>query len=122
MDSASAAHTLRDARLALGLSQGRVARDTGISRSQLSLFEGRKFLLDRSKLSALRTYYAKRGHRFSDSAIGPRAMNPATSSGGSRDDAALTSSDLDLLDGFAVAGGIDRARAEAWLDQIAAND
>ena len=121
MNSATVAQELRDARFALGLSQGRVARDTGISRSQLSLFEGRKYLLDRGKLEALKAYYAKRGYRFGDPGGTPRVLNPKSP----RDRAGneqLDELDLDLVDGFGVVGGIDRARAEAWLDQIAAND
>ncbi|HEY2967295.1 MAG TPA: helix-turn-helix transcriptional regulator [Casimicrobiaceae bacterium] len=112
---------MRDARLALGMSQGQVARATGVSRSQLSLFEGRKYLLDRGKLAALRKYFTKRGYRFNDASHHPRVLNPTAPP---RDSGAtiIDQTDIDLLDGFVVAGGIDRARAEAWLDQIAAND
>jgi len=120
MDSATLAQELRSARLALGLSQGQVSRDTGISRSQLSLFEARKYLLDRSKIGNLRAYYSKRGYRFRDPTKGP-SINPAVPSGAGNAES-VSDSDIDLLDGFGVAGGIERARAEAWLDQIAAND
>lgn len=120
MDPAIAAHELREARLALGLSQGRVARDTGISRSQLSLFEARTYLLDRAKLASLRAYYAKRGHRFDD-AKRPLAMNPTPPARNSGTFSA-DESDVAMLDGFVVVGGIERTRAEAWLYQISAND
>src|SRR5438132_6132502 len=121
MDLTTAAHDLREARLALELSQGRVARDTGISRSQLSLFECRKYLLDRDKLASLKGYYAKRGYRFDDAAHRVRVLNPAAPAR-APGFASVNPSAVDLLDGFCVAGGIERTRAEAWLDQIAAND
>jgi transcriptional regulator with XRE-family HTH domain len=121
MDLASAAQELRDARLALGLSQGHVARDTGISRSQLSLFEARRYLLDRAKLSSLRGYYAKRGYRFDDATRHPRVLNP-TAPARRSDFFSAEQPDVAMLDGFVVAGAIERTRAEAWLDQIAAND
>ena len=121
MDPATAAYELREARLALALSQGRVARDTGISRSQLSLFEARKFLLDRKKLEALRAYYAKRGYRFDNPAKKSGILNPLLQSRAISPPAG-SPFDVDVLDGFAVAGAIDRTRAEAWLNQIAAND
>jgi hypothetical protein len=121
MDSLTAAFELREARLTLGLSQGRVARDTGVSRSQLSLFEVRKYLLDRGKLDTLRRYYAKRGYRFDDPAKKSRLINPPLQAAASAA-TAVGLYDVDVLDGFAVAGAIERPRAEAWLNQIAAND
>jgi transcriptional regulator with XRE-family HTH domain len=120
MDPATAAQELREARLALGLSQGHVARDTGVNRSQLSLFEARKYLLDRAKLASLRRYYASRGYRFDDAKRHLRVLNPTAP--GTTSAATVDQADVDLLDGFVVAGGIDRTRAEAWLNQIAAND
>jgi len=124
MDSATIAQDLLAARFALGLSQGTVARDTGISRSQLSLFEGRKYLLDRGKLETLKNYYSERGYRFGDPANRPRMLNPKSprQDGSAGELMDQPDPDLDLVDGFGVAGGIERARAEAWLDQIAAND
>jgi hypothetical protein len=121
MNPATAAHELRDARLALELSQGQVARDTRIPRSQIALFEGRKYLLDRDKLARLKAYYAKRGYRFEDVKNGQRVLNPKTPPGqlGASN---ADPTDIELLDGFAVASGIEPARAEAWLGQIVAND
>jgi transcriptional regulator with XRE-family HTH domain len=121
MDLATAAQELREARLALGLSQGHVARDTGVNRSQLSLFEARKYLLDRAKLETLRRYYSSRGYRFDEAKRHLPILNP-TAPAHSASAASVDQSDVDLLDGFVVAGGIDRTRAEAWLNQIAAND
>lgn len=47
----------KTARVAAQLSQGRVASDIGINRSDLSQFESGKYLLDDSTLNRLRDYY-----------------------------------------------------------------
>jgi len=47
----------KQARAAVGLSQSKVAQATGISRTNLALFEVKKYLLDDAALTALKQFY-----------------------------------------------------------------
>lgn len=57
-----------DARAMLNLSQAKVSRETGISRSYLSQFENGSRKLSNSELSSLREYYEEAGYVFDDTA------------------------------------------------------
>lgn len=64
------------ARQALGLSQSKVAHETGINRSTLALFEVNKYLMDDRALHALRDFYESHGHAFEEAAKPPAAALP----------------------------------------------
>lgn len=57
-----------DARAMLNLSQAKVSRETGISRSYLSQFENGSRKLANSEISSLREYYEEAGYVFDDTA------------------------------------------------------
>jgi transcriptional regulator with XRE-family HTH domain len=108
----------QSARHARGLSQSAVARATGINRSQLALFEVRKYLLPEDKLQTLRDYYEQSGYQPSQ---GKRpAHTPEVSDLDAEEEA--QSPDVATVDGFLVPAGLDEDQSEAWLQEIAAND
>lgn len=98
----------RDAREHLALSQGRVAADTGISRSYLSQFECGKLVLSDAELKPLRDFYEAEGIRFEES---PEDDPAATGANGPR-----------VRDGFWIPDGIERESIDSLLDQMADND
>jgi transcriptional regulator with XRE-family HTH domain len=116
------------AREALGLSQSKVARETGINRSTLALFEVNKYLLDDRDLHSLRDFYESHGHTFEEVAkpaqvatvASPQPAPVATPL------AAYEARDEDdyapVVDGFVIPSGFDQDEVEAVLDQIHAND
>lgn len=107
------------ARQALGLSQSKVAHETGINRSTLALFEVNKYLMDDRALHALRDFYESHGHAFEEAAKPPVAAVAAPV-------AALEAYDdpasAPVMDGFAILSGFGRDEVEAALDELHAND
>ncbi len=109
------------ARAALGISQSKVARATGINRSQLALLEVQKYLLDDARLNALRAYYEGLGYQFDATAPTPDAPGGGPSPLPESDSQEIRA-DARVVDGFAVPVGIDGDALEALLDEIDAND
>lgn len=110
----------RTARQALGLSQSKVARATGINRSTLGLFEVDRYILDDRALQGLRAFYEVQGYTFEAKAAGisPVAApmpppEPPVSSVETR---------ATVMDGFAIPGGFAPEEVETVLDEIHAND
>lgn len=105
------------ARAAVGLSQNKVAQSVGISRTNLALFEVKKYLLDDNALTRLKQFYIDAGYAFAGSAtveqpgLTADAMPKDTLSHGIR-----------LMDGYAIPEGIDEDEAEGILAEIADND
>ncbi len=119
MNSIISADQCKSARSTLGLSQAAVARATGINRTQLALFEVRRYVLEDERLRTLRAYFEAGGYQFArDAEAASAATAPATSS----DRSANGHPDAKLLDGFIVASGLDEAPVEDMLAEIANND
>jgi transcriptional regulator with XRE-family HTH domain len=114
------------ARAALGISQSKVARATGINRTQLALFEVKKYVLDEAKLSALREYYEAQGYEFE----APDTTRKSTSRDLQAPVARLAepdahethSSDTKVIDWFVVPAGLEDDALEALLDELDTND
>jgi len=116
------------AREALGLSQSKVARETGINRSTLALFEVNKYLLDDRALHGLRDFYESQGHTFEEAAkpataatLAPPQPAPVAAPLAAHE-AHEEDSRAPVVDGFAIMSGFDHDEVEAALDQIHAND
>jgi DNA-binding XRE family transcriptional regulator len=107
----------KQARAAVGLSQSKVAQATGISRTNLALFEVKKYLLDDDTLTKIKQFYQDAGYSFpvnstveqSVSTLEPVTDTPEETS-------------FRLMDGFAVPIGIPEEEAELILNEIHAND
>lgn len=107
----------KQARAAVNLSQSKVAQATGISRTNLALFEVKKYLLDDNALTKLKQFYQDAGYDFpvnstveqSVSALEP-VTDPSKATG------------LRLMDGYAVPAGIPENEAETILNTILTND
>jgi transcriptional regulator with XRE-family HTH domain len=98
----------RDARESIALSQGRVAADTGVSRSYLSQFECGKLVLADSDLESLRAFYESRGASFDEAP----EDDPATAGpNGPR-----------IRDGLHIPDGVSREAADAILGHMAHSD
>ena len=54
----------KEARAGIGLSQNKVAQSVGISRTNLALFEVKKYLLDDGILTQLKQFYIDAGYEF----------------------------------------------------------
>jgi len=108
----------RQARTALGLSQSKAAQGVGMNRSQLALFEVKKYLLDDETLVSLKQFYESQGFTFSgpESDVQPEAVQP------SRPVKSRGSTGIRLIDGFAVPEGIGADEAETLLNELADND
>ncbi len=59
----------KQARIELGLSQGKVSTDLGINRSYLSQFESGKYLFSDNDLNKIKTYYSENGFEFPELAV-----------------------------------------------------
>lgn len=105
----------RAARRSIGLSQIKVARAIGISRTKLALFEVEKYLLDDASPHKLCQFYRQQSHDFSTA-----ASSEGTES--SRDQSRPECSGIRLVDCFAVPAGIEQDEAEAMLAEITEND
>jgi len=112
------------AREALGLSQSKVARETGINRSTLALFEVNKYLMDDRVLRGLRDFYESHGHTFEEAATPATAatMAPPQAAPVTPHETHEEASHAPVVDGFAILSGFDQDDVEAALDQIHAND
>lgn len=114
--------TPAEARLArehVGLSQAKVARATGISRTKLALFEVEKYLLDDATLTALRAYYEDGGYRFKPVEEGQAMDTPHCADGPT---GRVDAMGFRLVDGFAVPAGIGSDEAEELLAELNKND
>ncbi|MGP1680077.1 MAG: helix-turn-helix domain-containing protein [Burkholderiales bacterium] len=113
------------ARAALGISQSKVAHATGINRTQLALFEVKKYVLDEAKLSALREYFETQGYAFDSTAtvrqFTREAQAPVARLAEPAPQAALQS-DTKVIDRFVVPAGVEDEILEALLDELDAND
>jgi hypothetical protein len=107
----------KQARAAVELSQSKVAQATGISRTNLALFEVNKYLLDDAALTALKQFYQDTGHAFPDS----YSVEQPESVTESPDDFPEHIG-LRLVDGYAVPAGLSEDEAETILTEIHAND
>lgn len=117
MNTVLSADQCRAARAALGLSQAAVARATAVNRSQLALFEVRRYVLEDERLRTLRRYFEAGGYAFD--AV-PRAQvghQPAQAGEQSQ-----SADDTKLIDGFLVASGLEQEPVEGALAEIAGND
>lgn len=112
------------ARQALSLSQSKVARETGINRSTLALFEVNKYLMDDRAMRALRDFYESHGNAFEEAAnpaaaapAAPLAPAPTTAQ-----EAREAPANVPVMDGFAILSGFDQDEVETALDELHAND
>ncbi len=96
----------KQARAAVGLSQSKVAQATGVSRTNLALFEVKKYLLDDDDLMKLKRFFEEAGYTFSNSPV-----EQSDSATGYR-----------LMYGYAVPLGIPEDESESILNEIHAND
>lgn len=101
----------REARAKARLSQARVAKDTGISRTKLALFEVQKYLLDDQDLTALRDYFCGLDVLDEQALVTPHGRESNGIDVG-----------CSVLDGFAVPAGLDQELVENALEEICAND
>lgn len=107
----------KQARAAIGLSQSKVAQATGISRTNLALFEVKKYLLDDQALTLLKQFYQDAGHSFTDSPTIEQPESPPESPAKQP-----RSTGIRLMDGYAVPEGFDEEEVEAILAEIQSND
>ena len=113
----------RSARLALGLSQGAIARDTLVSRPELSRFENGWLVLSDDKCDSLIEFFEEQGATFES--IEPAVEQPHSAGGPANPSHANACHRI--LDGVCVAPGLPDDLAEslanelqehqAWLDQ-----
>lgn len=116
----------KTARAALGVSQSKVARATGINRSQLALFEVKKYVLDEMKLKALRAYYEAQGYEFeapnTSRKSAPNDSQAPVSQSAESDPRSMPPSDAKVIDRFVVPAGLEDDALEALLDELDTND
>lgn len=117
MNTVLSADQCKAARAALGLSQAAVARATGINRSQLALFEVRRYVLEDERLRTLRHHFEAGGYTF-DAVVGAQAGHQPAQAGKQ----SQSVGDTKLVDGFLVASGLEQEPVEGALAEIAGND
>ena len=98
------------AREFLGLSQNAVSKEVGVNRSQLGLFEVKKYVLPDQTLRALREYYEGQGYPFEE-----QSRSRARRSN-------LSEADGELLNSFFVPLDQDGEEAQYILEEIAASE
>ena len=103
----------RAARTSLGLSQAFIARETGINRSQLALFEVGKYQLEKYKLLALRDCYLRLGYPLDGKAPSPVPVKPLPNP---------NSPPQHIIDGLLVGKGLTKEAVEGIRAEIALND
>lgn len=108
------------ARAFIGLSQNKVAQSVGISRTNLALYEVKKYLLDDQALTRLKQFYIDTGYSFDDgSTVVEQASEDESADNDSLPD---HSSGVRLMDGYAIPEGFDEDKAERILSEIYSND
>ncbi|MGE3480454.1 MAG: helix-turn-helix domain-containing protein [Gammaproteobacteria bacterium] len=110
------------ARLALGLSQSKVARATGINRSTLSMFESSKYLLEDRALRELRNFYQGQGYPFEEKAAEISLPAAPTAPKAAIPPVFLEPDRAPVMDGFVIPTGIALEEVENALDEVHAND
>lgn len=107
----------KQVRATVGLSQSKVAQAIGISRTNLALFEVKKYLLDDTALTSLKQFYQDTGYDFSDS----YSVEQPDSMAESPTDVPKHTG-IRLMDGYAVPAGLPEEDAEFVLAEILAID
>ena len=107
----------KSARLSVSLSQSKVAKGAGISRTKLALFEVKKYLLSDEELWSIKQFYESLGYEFSS---GSAVEQPTDNTGKTVKQA--HSPGLRLIDGFAIPEGIEAIDAESRLTEITDNN
>lgn len=109
----------RDARSYVSLSQAKVARATGLSRTKIALFEVGKYILDDEGREALRSFYAAQGYEFGSDAPkrGTRDVNVPEAA-----TTAAIESSVRLVDGFAIPPAAEADAVEEALAEVAENE
>jgi transcriptional regulator with XRE-family HTH domain len=110
------------ARASLGVSQTKVANATGINRTQLALFEVRKYLLDDARQKTLRKYYEGLGYDFGTAPRNPKDHPSYDPDEAGSDGARTDSSDSKVVDRFVIPAGLEDEALESLLAEIDAND
>ena len=105
------------ARATVGLSQNKVALAVGISRTNLALFEVKKYLLDDETLIQLKQFYTNFGYEF-----GGLTMVEQDNSVSDNNTDYDVAPGVRLMDGFAIPEGVDTDEAENLLEEISDND
>jgi len=99
----------KEARLALGLSQGRVATKLGINRSYVSQYESGRYLFGDEQLAAMREFYESAGFEFH------QEEDDETGRGGD------SGRGIRLMDGFVVPPSVSEDEADRILSEYAEN-
>lgn len=107
----------KQARAAVGLSQSKVAQATEISRTNLALFEVKKYLLDDDTLKKLKQFYQDAGYDFSDNLTVQQPVSAQDPIIDVPDETGLR-----MMDGYAIPAGLPEDEAESILSEIGAND
>lgn len=108
----------KDARSALGKSQGEVSKETGISRAYLSQFENGIRKLTDSELVVLKDYYEDSGFLFnSDSEIEPETKNVSSESLKLQEEIAVASPDGEPI----LVSAIDLSDLISAIDGLSVN-
>jgi len=109
------------ARAFVGNSQAKVARETGLNRSQLALFEVERYLLPDKIAQVLRDYYEGQGYRFSEEKEAV-VRNQITPQRHSEHNLRIEESKTETADDAKVNSYADRGEIEVLRAEITAND
>lgn len=121
-----ACEQFRAARNSLGLSQRFIAKETGINRSQLALFEIGKYNLEAFKRLALLHCYLRLGHKFTDMpsapTLGIQAALPISTQKPKGAEGNKAAQSPRIIDGMLISSGIANSDIDSITNEINSND